>query len=69
MVKGSFPVCVQIGLTYVVEAYVEVYANNAIHNKLMLDKKSLISPSGETLNRGPWRFSWGDSMNLPLEIK
>ena len=23
---------------------------------------------GETLNQGPWRFSWGDSMNFQLGI-
>ena len=26
------------------------------------------SPSDETLNRGPWRYSCGDSMNFPLGL-
>ena len=26
------------------------------------------SPLNETLTRGLWRFSWGDSMNFPLTL-
>ena len=28
----------------------------------------LVSLLGETLNRGPWRFSRGDSMNFPFGL-